>query len=113
MPEHSPLPWIAWNSHDGKALKSWRVGSRGKTDGVVTPVCILDNSVPGYEEHANAMFIEKACNLHYELLAACEKVVEHYQSMSGNPSYPIPDKHWIEGALMARSAINKAKGEQA
>lgn len=74
MPEHSPLPWVAWNEHGGRVMKNWRVGSRGKTDGVVTPVCVLDNSVTGYEEYANAQFIEKACNSYYEMLDALEAV---------------------------------------
>lgn len=45
-----------------------------------------------------------------DLLAACEAVVDHYQSMSGNPNAPIPDRYWITGALMARDAIAKARG---
>jgi hypothetical protein len=45
-----------------------------------------------------------------DLLAACEEVVRHYEEMSGNPNFPVADKFWIKGAIMARAAIAKAKG---
>lgn len=45
-----------------------------------------------------------------DLFAACAEVVRHYEEMSGNPNFPIPDKHWIKGALMARAALSRAKG---
>lgn len=53
------------------------------------------------EEH-NAL-----ANQHAELLAACKSVVDYYQNMSGNPSCPVADKYWIDGALLARAAIAK------
>lgn len=46
-----------------------------------------------------------------DLLAACEAVVSHYQTMSGNPNAPVPDKYWIHGALLARAALARARGE--
>jgi len=113
MPEHSPLPWIAWNEHGGKVMKSWRVGSQGKTDGIVTPVCVLDNSVPGYEEYANAQFIEKACNSHYELLEACESLMDAYAPRADESAASCGESSLHSSVRIARAAIAKAKGEQA
>lgn len=45
-----------------------------------------------------------------DLLEACKAIVAYYQNMSGNPGYPVADKYWIEGAIMARAAIAKAGG---
>lgn len=43
---------------------------------------------------------------------ACKEVVRYYTELSGNPATPIPDKHWIKGALMARAALSKSGGAE-
>lgn len=44
------------------------------------------------------------------MVEACESIVAYYQNMSGNPNCPIPDRYWLDGALLAREALAKAKG---
>lgn len=44
------------------------------------------------------------------MVEACEEVVKHYTTMSGNENAPVADKYWIKGALMCRSALNPKQG---
>lgn len=76
LAKHTPGPWQAWNTHGSHIMKNWRVGSRGVTPGIVTPVCTLDGAGvvdSSDEEVANARLIAAAP----ALLAVCQEIAEH------------------------------------
>lgn len=58
------------------------------------------------ENQANAAFIVRACNSHYELIAALEELTKSYHSKSMMPVDKFPAM-WA----FCESAIAKAKGE--
>ena len=85
--KHTPLPWDCMA--DGSAIKALNSGSN---------ICETEcgSQVASYfERQANAEFITRACNSHYELLDALESA--HYMTQG-----------WQEKVLQA---IRKAKGE--
>lgn len=73
---------------------------------------MLDDSIAERNAHA-AHVRSRYPNLDENIVAmveACESIVAYYQNMSGNPNSPIPDHYWLSGALLAREALNRAKG---
>jgi hypothetical protein len=70
-PAHTPLPWKASDSGTG----IWSAGEPlGKNK--IIAICSCDAvSRPKDENTANAAFILRACNSHYELLEALENLI--------------------------------------
>ena len=64
--KHTPLPWRV----ETKAITHPDIGDVA----VVYMINNADESV--YEQEANAKFIVRACNSHYELLEACKEAYE-------------------------------------
>lgn len=71
-PAHTPLPWKASDSGTG----IWSAGEPlGKNK--IIAICSSDAvSRPKDENTANAAFILRACNSHYELLEALENLIK-------------------------------------
>jgi hypothetical protein len=58
---HTPGPWQEWNTHQGRIMQRWRVGSQGATAGITVPVAEIDNQRGTTEEqYANARLIAAA-----------------------------------------------------
>lgn len=74
MPEHSPLPWSTSDT-------SWNDGCSSLSDSDGN--CIVDGrELRGGElKSANAEFIARACNAHYDLVAACEAAEKFIAAM--------------------------------
>ncbi len=90
MKTHSPTPWmIEMNGAKEPVINS--------PDGYILAAC-------GKNKEANSKLAAAAP----DLLAACQNIVKYYMDMSGNPNFPVADKYWLEGAIMARAAIAKA-----
>jgi len=62
MPEHNPLPWTYMNT---MGLDYWEFFLQDSND-----ECIVN-----IQDKDNADFVFRACNAHYDLVAACEAVV--------------------------------------
>lgn len=101
MSGHTPGPWIVnpfCAQVDSHAVDE---------DGDPIPVCQLlwpTDLRSEAETMANAAFIVRACNSHYELLEALEAMVSEY--VAGDHIKNL-------AAVAARAAIAKAKGEDA
>lgn len=74
MNKHTPLPWL---KHDGSIYSNAKEAMcqngeiRSNMVAIILPTWIMPDS----EKEANAEFIFKACNFHYELLEALKKVI--------------------------------------
>jgi uncharacterized SAM-binding protein YcdF (DUF218 family) len=100
--KYTPGPWQEWNQHGDRILKNWRVGSRGKSPGLVTPVAVIAEQDSAAEEHANATLIAAAP----ELLAALKILVDH-----ASETYPhFECERGQRDIAQARAAITKAIG---
>ena len=94
--EHFPLPWRHENglvkavSH-GKWFTVVRGGSKFTPDGV----------------EANAAFIVRACNSHYELVAALEALMPERIGYGQSMSVDM----YLNAVAKARATLAKAKGE--
>ncbi len=97
-PAHTPLPWKPSDSGTG----IWSAGEPLGKNKIIC-ICSCDAvSRPKDENKANAAFITRACNSHYELLEALEAVLEDTQ----NGELLTYGQLW-----MARAAIAKARGQ--
>ena len=94
---HTPLPW-GIDLEINESGRSDAVGLVGGADGWTVADGWL-NVATEEEGHANAEFIVRACNSHYELLEVVRKVAEHFADTDA----PL-------GAA-ARAAIAKAEGK--
>lgn len=96
--KHSPLPWSAVYSDHTEQYENedWIIYS-----GVENLCSGNYYSTPGIKKEEDAAFIIRACNSHYELLAALELTVKMYEGATG---LPIPSQ--------AFRAILKAKGDK-
>lgn len=85
--EHTPLPWFAW-----EGPVRWVVfQEQGENpDNVPVADCTGTQERPNSVCGANARFIALACNLHQELLAACETAKE---AMKQEFLYQTGQKH--------------------
>ena len=95
--KHTPLPWKLIT--DPNEWAAW--------DCVEVAPCryILTEGRSLEEAQANAEFIVKACNAHYDLVEACEDALEALQNDVGE----YEGDGLIFGTL--RKALKKAKGE--
>ena len=108
---HTPLPWhIGQGNGEGSIFSKegrMRLENGGTT---LYPICnIIDFNG---EQQANAEFIVRACNSHYELLEACEKALyglkSHHRHWAGEECF----KGCLTGDLikLLENTIQKAKG---
>lgn len=122
--KHTPLPWEAGRmvNEDGSVMTKEELRrylceaiDNGNDDGFffisqgdrMPDICHTGN---GPTSRENAMFIVRACNSHYELLAACKAVVMMLDCDDRNPCL----EEIIERAnTMVRAALAKARSEAA
>lgn len=96
-PAHTPLPWKLSDRGIGIFSDNEPLGNNR-----IIAICTCDAvSRPRDENKANAEFIRRACNSHYELLEALEAVLEDTQ----NGQLLTHGKLW-----KARAAIARARG---
>ena len=97
--KHTPLPWTL-----DKRIVKWHLKLRGKSKQVIADVFAGRN-----KKRANAEFIARACNNHYDLLEACQ----HYVKWSeGNGTEEELEVVLDEADFMIRAAIAKAEGKE-
>lgn len=99
--KHTPGPW------------SFNPKYKSVIDQTNTVLQVSGFSIPcGYvpDEHigyANAKFIVRACNAHYDLLAACK------QALASAVPHPVEHPTMTAAWAVLREAIAKAEGEPA
>jgi hypothetical protein len=109
---HTHLPWryaeirrppMGLGPHDTDALGniSWGYSLSGSNENgtAILPTLGAVHNFPGTTE-ANASFIVRACNSHYELIEACENLLLLVQDADASPI-----------CRLARAAILKATGK--
>lgn len=97
MTKHTPLPWHY------EADRIWQIG-----DEYTTPVVYIDTHKPE-QNKANGQFIVRACNSHYELLAAAKKALEFMENIQFNDTLTEHEQAVFDAA---QAAIKKAKGAE-
>ena len=120
MSKHTPGPWEAWNSHNRVILKSWRVGERNTTPGVVRPIAVVSSDGrTGDEEFANAQLIAAAPELIEALRATVASLMNYIPREAGGYAegcFKYACGGWDMwncscSICRARRAIQKAVGE--
>lgn len=108
--KHTALPWkvsvCADERHHSHSIMSVELSrkmeaSEPAAHPLLAAVRFGRGHVDAREAEANAQFIVTACNAHYDLLAACEAVVDL-------PSLHLPTHSKLLNKV--RSALRKAKG---
>lgn len=108
MTTHTPGPWrIGQQGFDNGGFPETVIVADAAGGKVVAPcVCLHFEHYPEMRE-ANAGFIVRACNAHYDLLAACEALV----SWADGDTAEVTDGNPLDDAIeSAMFAIAKAKG---
>lgn len=72
MTEHTPVPWKIGEWPDKKATDTPYIFHPTSTEYKNTGIVICELGANTKEGYANANFIVAACNVHADLLAACE-----------------------------------------
>lgn len=110
--KHTPLPWHVFSNYKGGIPLS--VGSLHSPRGSVTIARIdwlgsnskeLDDSTGIIK--ADAEFIVRACNTHYDLVNACKEAVK---ALTSNCAW-LPDEYQT-AFRECEAAIKKAEGEE-
>lgn len=104
MTKHTPLPWkVYYAKNNGQII----LGT-GEENG-----CAIQNHSGAFwrddeEAKANAEFVVRACNSHYELLEALEQVIDHCVRY-----FNLGDVGGDEAEILdnAKAAIAKARGQ--
>ena len=115
---HTRLPWAQGEGGGRGATKYvYETNADGQQVAAIAS-CYHDLVVRDYDEEvANAAFIVRACNSHYELLEALDKCAdkfEHYEQLHRLKSTSEGDEKADRNREMAdlcRTAIAKARGE--
>ena len=95
---HTPGPWTAYNSNNGRIFKYWSIASKsGK-------IATIEERESSADEHGNAMLIAEAP----ALLKACQHLIEMVEECHNHDIVPT-DVEWP--ILEARAAIAKATGK--
>jgi hypothetical protein len=78
MKQHTPTPWTTRPVYENDGRHEIR--SAGCDTVGYAPLAYVrgDKRLTGGDGAANATFIVRACNAHYELLAAAQMVIEKY-----------------------------------
>lgn len=113
---HTPLPWKVYEDED-ELKSSYQPGIESANLSIVVigyDFNSPDQGVQGKtteEAWANAEFIVRACNSHYELLAACEALPDFDIENPDAADFKDNAASFMRAMKLARSAIAKAKGE--
>lgn len=116
-PAHTPLPWVIDPTYPSEVQTSqlesitscWHdqaVGQKITVTGVLP--CSLTESA------ANAAFIVRACNSHYQLVEALRLIAqndEHPLDVDDNPMPARPQWSREQCSSIARAALSQAGGE--
>ena len=104
MSEHTPLPWEVVPVARPRRVRlpvSHYIEAIDGDKGVILAALIQDQFPETKMAEANAEFIVRACNAHYDLLEACKLALESYRIAS--------EHHNIEfDAIPIEDAIKKA-----
>ena len=108
-PAHTPLPWVIDPTYPSEVQTSqlesitlcWHEQAAGQE---ITVTGVLPCSLS--ESAANAAFIVRACNSHYQLVEALRGIIDHFDCSHGNA--PGHD-HLIPG-VWDKDVSNGAKG---
>ncbi len=106
MSKHSPGPWLAYNAQGGRIFKHWRI--RGNCVRNDPPFAIIDSNgklLPEYEV-ANARLMAASP----ELLKALEEIAAYPLNVDGYASLEAVRMRFVAMQVIARAAIDKAKG---
>jgi hypothetical protein len=104
--KHTPLPWKIHSVTDKHHIQI-RAKKAG-TEFECSPAVLGGWDTSAEENEANAQFITRACNSHYELLEALRLLLEDsYNAIDNNNPMQIREATLIQ----SRAAIAKAKGE--
>lgn len=100
--KHTPLPYKRQGYHVVRTIG-------GENSNIVAMTYGLSQA----EAEANAEFIVRACNSHYELLAKAHKLVRHIEDrLKADDKKDVEFTSWLQSELsLAKSAINKAEGK--
>ena len=100
-PAHTPLPW---KLHDGGAAIT-------DSEGRLISSCYQVPKRTLFEEKANAAFIVRACNSHYELLEAVEGLLRLVDILGQSQIQNQRDRlEYRKEVLAGQAAIAKARG---
>jgi len=105
-PAHTPLPWGVEEGHiqrDSNGIRYWQI-TDGQDAIACNQFCYAGNH-PAMNA-ANAAFIVRACNSHYQLVEALRGIIDHFDCSHGNA--PGHD-HLIPG-VWDKDVSNGAKG---
>lgn len=111
--KHTPLPWHVFHDDSGGPFTGWpSIGAAEELDKTIIHRAGFKQEFWGdcseKEADANAAFIVRACNSHYELLEALKLLTDGY----GHTSYlSNAEKENDEDVIQARAAIAKAEGK--
>ena len=119
-PAHTPLPWEVEKGHvqrDSNGIRYWQV-----TDGQDAIAC-NQFCYAGYDpavNAANAAFIVRACNSHYQLVSALESAntlltkavgdIVAYRIMAGKRSSKSDTAEYVEAINAIDAALSQAGG---
>jgi len=108
MSKHTALPWLKdiWRDDRDNSIKRVTVVQKGFAFDGYTVVC-LPCGADDTQMIANAEFIVRACNSHYQLVHACEKLIKWRENCEDLPT----DIDLIGAYQSAKAVIAIAKGE--
>ena len=106
--KHSSLPWSI--NPLGEVVHRYE----DKTNSYNMTICTMGNDMPSFktEPLANAEFIVRACNAHYELVTALEECIK---AITYNSESEAAEGNWaLPFSLVAKiyDALNKAKKDE-
>lgn len=99
-PQHTPGPW-----------RKFGVGAGGTENAGLRRIAAGNNEFVAWCEEHHADFIVRACNSHYALLEACEKMLEAYAPRAQQTAETSGESSLHSAVQAARAAIAKAKGQ--
>jgi hypothetical protein len=102
-PAHTALPWL----YDEQTAEIYIPDDEHEPCDVIADMEVL--KTPSHHANANGEFIVRACNSHYELLAALQR----WQQCAENNGWTDADHHDADGTgwiTSTNSAIAKARG---
>lgn len=105
--KHTPLPWkISIADRETVTAESGSDATSGRGTVCTSPTCRIKPYYDSETRRANAEFIIRACNSHYELVKACEAAKHAMNAM------PREYRHFIHHAIeQVGKALAKAEGK--
>ena len=114
--KHTPLPWCygaALNYHGFYIAPNGTLPTLASVERCGAQVNVLVHNFPG-ETEANAAFIVRACNSHYELVAALTRLLRAFESDKNVMPNCDVLTCWETNSMAIKQALDalaKAKGE--